>query len=170
MNYLYSNSIEFIISFRFLVTFIIFLISFSKFLDVFPAFKCASAIGNLRRICSWVNILIYFWSETLAMQANSEGGLLPFCCLSKSKIFSTISTTFFGFSFSRIYFLLISFLKSINLLLLLLTIFSFLFSLAPITKNDGFQYLKRAKNISLFISLLSATIPIINSCCRISCV
>ena len=37
--------------------YIIFLISFSKFLDVWPAFTCASAIGNLWRICLGANIL-----------------------------------------------------------------------------------------------------------------
>ena len=35
----------------------IFLISFSKFADAYPAFTCAIAIGNLWSICFEVNIL-----------------------------------------------------------------------------------------------------------------
>ena len=35
------------------------LISFSKFSDVFHAFTCASAIGNLSEICLGVNVLIF---------------------------------------------------------------------------------------------------------------
>ena len=33
------------------------LISFNKFLDVLPAFTCASTIGNFRIVCLEVNIL-----------------------------------------------------------------------------------------------------------------
>ena len=65
----------------------IFLISFSKFSNVLLAFSCASVIGNLY-ICLGVNILIP----------------LPFCCLLKSRILSTISTILFGFSFPGISF------------------------------------------------------------------
>ena len=54
------------------------LISFSKFSDVLPAFTCASAIGNLGRICLGVIILIRL--------AKSEGSPLPFCLL-KLRIF-----------------------------------------------------------------------------------
>ena len=43
----------------------VWLISFSKYPNVLPTFTGASAIGNLWRICSEVNILIP----------------LPFCCL-----------------------------------------------------------------------------------------
>ena len=35
----------------------IFLVSFSKFSDVLPAFTCARAINNLLDICVGVNIL-----------------------------------------------------------------------------------------------------------------
>ena len=35
----------------------IFLVSFSKFSDVLPAFTCARAINNLLGICVGVNIL-----------------------------------------------------------------------------------------------------------------
>ena len=66
-------------------------ISFSKFSDALPAFTGASAIGNLPSICLGVSILI----------------LLHFCCLLKSRICSIISTTSFGFSFSRFLKLLI---------------------------------------------------------------
>ena len=74
------------------------LISVSMFLDVLPAFNCARDIGNLWSIYLGVSILIP----------------LIFCCLLKSRIFSTILTLFFGFSFSRTFLLLIEFFKSIN--------------------------------------------------------
>ena len=91
------NFIEFIILlYTFLVTsfsrykeYIICLISFSKFSDVSLAFNRISALGNLWNICLGVNIL--------KLLCKSEGSLLPFCCLLKSKIISAISTTFFGF-------------------------------------------------------------------------
>ena len=62
----YYTYIEFIILlYTFLVIYfdlykeyIIWRISFSKFSYVLPAFTCARAIGNLRRICFWVLILI----------------------------------------------------------------------------------------------------------------
>ena len=79
------------------------LISFSKFSDVLPAFTSASAIGSHCSICFGVNILICLRSETVATRAKSEGSPLPFCCLLKSRIFSTISTILFQFSFSGIF-------------------------------------------------------------------
>ena len=62
----YYTYIEFIILlYTFLVIYfdrykeyIIWRISFSKFSYVLPAFTCATAIGNLRKICFWVLILI----------------------------------------------------------------------------------------------------------------
>ena len=44
------------------------LILLNKFSDVLPAFTCASAIGNLWRICLGVNILSSFWSEALRLE------------------------------------------------------------------------------------------------------
>ena len=70
---------------------------------------------------------------------------LPFCCLLKARIISTIFTSFSGFLFSGIYFLSTEFLKSINPSLILFTNFSFLSCSALIkslTKNNGFWYLK----------------------------
>ena len=67
------------------------LILFSKFSDVFPAFTWASAIGNSWSIFLVVNILIRL--------AKSEGRPLPFYCLLKSWIFLIIFTISFGFSF-----------------------------------------------------------------------
>ena len=49
-----------VISFARYSEYIIFLISFSKFSDVFLAFNCASTIGNLRSICLGVKILSPF--------------------------------------------------------------------------------------------------------------
>ena len=82
------------------------LVSFSKFSVVFPAFTCASTIGILQSIFIGVSILIRL--------AKPEGRPLPFCCLLKLKIFSTILTTLIGFSFSGISFLLRTFIKTIN--------------------------------------------------------
>ena len=104
-------------------------ISFEMLSNASLAFTCASAIGNLWSICFWVNILIP----------------LSFCCLSNSRIFSTILTRFFRFPFSRILFLIIAFLKSMNPSLILITSYSILSCLALIkafTKNSGFSYLK----------------------------
>ena len=70
-----------------------------------------------------------------AMQAKSEGSHLPFSCLLKSRIFSTTLTTFFGFSFSGIYFLL-KFLNSVAKLLCLLSAFS----------NDKYMYISLKSN------------------------
>ena len=126
---LFSNLIEFIISlYNFLVTYssrykeyMICLISFIKFPDVLPTFTCSRAIGNLWSICLGVSILICL--------AKFKESPLPRCYLLKSIFFLTIWTTFFEFSFSRISFLLILFLKSIGRLLILFTDFSFLFCL-----------------------------------------
>ena len=65
VSILFYNFIEFIILlYTFLVItfarykeYIIYLISFSKFSDVLPVFTCASATGNLWKICLGVNIL-----------------------------------------------------------------------------------------------------------------
>ena len=73
IHFLYYTFIEFIIL---LYTFLVIsfgrykkylscLISFKKFLDVLPAFTCASAIGNLSSICLGVSILILEWLGTL---------------------------------------------------------------------------------------------------------
>ena len=105
---------------------------FSKFSDVLRAFTCANATSNLWRICLGVNILI--------CSTKSLGISLPFCCLIKSRIFSTILTIFFGFSFQRTSLLVIKFLKLINDLLIFLTIFPCLFWLSSyksFTKNNG---------------------------------
>ena len=59
------------------------LISFRKFSDMLPDFTCATAIGNLGSIYLGVNIL----------------SSLPFCCLLKLSIFSTILIILFGFIF-----------------------------------------------------------------------
>ena len=129
---LFYNFIEFIILLcTFLVIYfswskdyIIYLISFGKFSDVFPAFKLARAIGNLWSICLGVNIL----------------NPLPLCSLLKSSIFSTILTTFSRFSFPEISLLLKEFLKSINDLLRYSTTMSILFWLSSyksLTKNEG---------------------------------
>ena len=74
----------------------IWLISFSMFSNVLPAFNCASAIGNLWSIWSGGNILSYV--------AKSERSPLTFCCLLKLRIFSEILTILFGFSFSGVSF------------------------------------------------------------------
>ena len=94
-----------VISFALYKEYMICLFSFCKFLYVLPIFTCAKAIGNLWSICLGVNILCCvnsktLRSETLATPAKSEERPLPFFCLLKSIIFSTILTTFFGFSFS----------------------------------------------------------------------
>ena len=134
---LFYNFIEFMILFyTFLVIssfrykeYIIFLISFSKFSDLLPAFTCASGIGNLWSNCFVVNILICLHSEILTTQATrgkSKGIPLPFCCLLKSRIFPTISTISFWFSFSGIFFILISFFYWINVSLICFTISSFI--------------------------------------------
>ena len=94
---------------------------------------------------------------------------LLFCFLLKSRIFSTILTTFFRSSFSGIYFLITAFLKSIKLSLTLFTNCWFLACIALIksfAKNDGFCYLKQFQNIWSFISFSSAVISFINSCCN----
>ena len=111
-------------------------------------------------------------SEALATRpthAKSKGSFFPFCLLLKLSIFSTILTTFFGFSFSGICFLLSAYFKSIYPSLMLFTNSSFLSCLALIksfTKNKGFSYLKKFKNVSLFICLSSAIISLISSCCN----
>ena len=91
-------------------------ISFSTFSDVLTAFTCAKCYYNLWSVCIGVNILIP----------------LPFGCLLKLKIFSTVLIIFFGFSFSGISLLLIRFLKSINPSSLV----------KSFAENDGFRYLK----------------------------
>ena len=124
---------------------IIWRISFSNFSDVLSALTYARGVGSLWSICFGVNILIRVWLKTLATRAKYEGRLLPFCCLLNLKIFLTISTILFGFSFSRIYFLLIAFLKSINSSFKLFINCSFLLWLVLINsfaKNDGFWYFK----------------------------
>ena len=124
---------------------IIWRISFSNFSDVLSALTYARGVGSLWSICFGVNILIRVWLKTVATRAKYEGRRLPFCCLLNLKIFLTISTILFGFSFSRIYFLLIAFLKSINSSFKLFTNCSFLLWLVLINffaKNDGFWYFK----------------------------
>ena len=44
----------------------IYLTSFSKFLDVLPAFTCVKSIGNVWSICLGVNIFRLEWSTTLS--------------------------------------------------------------------------------------------------------
>ena len=87
-----------VISFARYNTYMIGRISFSKFLGVVPACTCARAVGNP-------------WSIFLGASILRP---LPFCWLLKSRIFSTIPTILFGFSFWRISFSIIAFLKSIN--------------------------------------------------------
>ena len=78
VSILFYNFIQFIILlYTFLVIsfaryreYIICLISFSKFLDVLPASTCASAIGNLSRMCFEANIF--------SRVAKSEGRPSPF--------------------------------------------------------------------------------------------
>ena len=113
-----------VISFALYKEYMICLFSFSKFLDVLRIFTCARAIGNLWSICLGVNILCCVNSktlrlETLATPANSEERPLPFFCLLKSIIFSTILTTFSDFHFQEFLYLT-DFLKSISFLLLFL--------------------------------------------------
>ena len=110
VSILFYNFIEFIIllyifqviSFAWYREYIICLIIFRKFSDILPAFTCARAISNLWSICLGVSILKLEWSETLAirtMQAKSGGSVVPFSCLLKFKIISTILTILFEFSF-----------------------------------------------------------------------
>ena len=49
------------------------LVSFSKFLEVLPAFTYARANGNLWNICLGVNIFNRVLSKTLATRAKSKG-------------------------------------------------------------------------------------------------
>ena len=106
--------------------------SFSKFSDVLPAFTCANAVSNLWRICLGANILI--------CSTKSWGSPLPFCCLINSRIFSTILTIFFEFSFEGTSLLLMKFLKLMNDLLIFFTILPCLFWLSSyksFIKNNG---------------------------------
>ena len=77
--------------------YMIYLILFSKFSDVLPAFTCVSPIGNFWRICLGVNVLMQL--------VQFERRPLPVCCFLKSRILWTISTILFGFSFSGVSFL-----------------------------------------------------------------
>ena len=103
VSILFYNFIEFIIFlYTFLVTsfslykeYMICLTLFRQFSDVLSAFTCVRVIVKLWNTCFGVKVLI----------------LLPFCCLLKSRISSTIWTTFFGFLFSGITLLLIEILK-----------------------------------------------------------
>ena len=131
---MYYTFIEFIILlytfFNNLITWykehMICIISFNKFSHVLTICTYAGAIGNLWSICLKVNSLSYF----------------RFCCLLKLKFFSTISVVIRIFVF-RIFFLLTTFLKSINALLTSFTIFSFLVSLElyinTLRKKMGFD-------------------------------
>ena len=121
------NSVYYYIlfSFAWYREYIICLISFSKFSDVLHAFTCTSPIGNFWKL----------WSVTLASQPKFKGRLLPFCCLLKSKIYSRISTPFFGFSSWGISLLLLEFLNSINPLLILFIIPSLLISSYKFLQN-----------------------------------
>ena len=56
--------------------YLVYLISFSKFSDVFPAFTCARAIANLWNIFLGVNIL--------SLVAKSEAHALPFAVFFKN--------------------------------------------------------------------------------------
>ena len=47
-------------------------ILFSKFLDVLPAFPCASDIGNLWNICLGLNILSPFSYFTLYLASDTK--------------------------------------------------------------------------------------------------
>ena len=79
---------------------------------------------------------------------------LTFCCLLKSKVFSTILIILFEFLFSGIFLLLPEFLKLINDPLMFFTILLFLIWLSSykcFAKNDGNWKLKYFLNISLFI-------------------
>ena len=73
-------------------------ITFSKFSDVLLAFTCASAIANLRTICLAFNILRCLGNSKNGV-GKISGRLLLFCCLSKSRMFLTISIALLGFSF-----------------------------------------------------------------------
>ena len=132
-----------VISFAWYKEYMIWRISFSNGSKVLPAFTCARAIGNLWSICLGVNI----------------SSLLPSCCLLKSRIFSIISITLFGFSLSGVFLLLTAFLKSIKESLTWFTICLFIFLLTlykSFATNDRFWYLKYSMNVSvlIFISYL----------------
>ena len=88
------------------------LISFNKFPDVLSALTYARTFANLCSIYLGLNI----WS---CEQKTPKGRLLPFHCLFKSRIFSTISTILLEFSFSRIAHIITAFLKSTNASLIL---------------------------------------------------
>ena len=88
MFILFYNFIKFIIllytfsviSFAWCKKFVIWLISFSKFLDVLHTFTCARAISNLWSICIGVNILSWLRSEALAIRpkwVKSKGCPFP---------------------------------------------------------------------------------------------
>ena len=97
MNSLYSCILSLVISFYRYKEYMASLISFSKLSDALPAFTYAIVICKISSICLEVNIF----------------NPLPFCCSINSKIFSTILTTFLGFSFSEISLLLIEFTQLI---------------------------------------------------------
>ena len=105
------------------------LILFSEFSDLLPALTGASAIGNL-------------WSISSGIISSIP---LAFCCLLKLKIFSTVSTVLYEFSFSGSSFLITVFLKLINPSLIFFNNCSFLACVALIkafAESDGFWYLK----------------------------
>ena len=80
LSILLDNYIEFIILlYTFLVMsivqymqYMIWWILFSKFLDVLPAFPCASDIGNLWNICLGLNILSPFSYFTLYLASDTK--------------------------------------------------------------------------------------------------
>ena len=103
-----------VISFAWCEEYMTFLISFSKFSDVLPAFTCAKAIDNHWSICLGVNIFRLEWSETLSKKpvpAIFIGNILLSKALrtlsltserlykfSRTSSFYCFSLYFFGFS------------------------------------------------------------------------
>ena len=131
---LFYNFIEFIIVyfFNYFFSSIQIIYKLVSFEMRFPAFICASANDNL-----WG---IHLGVETWRHFAKCKWRALPFCCLLKCRMFSTILITLFEFSFWGISLLLTELLKSINDSLgcfIILSSLIWLYSCNSFVKDDG---------------------------------
>ena len=98
-----------VISFARYNEYMIFLISFTKFSDVLPAFTCASAIGNLRSIYLGIKILRLELFKTLSKKPVDSIFIVNILLSKASRTFSLSSksaykfsrTSFFFYFFSR---------------------------------------------------------------------
>ena len=87
--------------------------NFIEFIMLVHTFLAISFVRYKEYVICLISFSTFFVQVLLAIFEAFVNILipLPFCCLLKSRIFLTISTILFGFSFSGISFLIMAFFK-----------------------------------------------------------